>query len=173
MKAIQDGAAFFFLAVVAILTVISILGVWEVYSTDVISKAFQTLALLGGVTIVIVIASRYMESRNDSMHAGEHLDVPNPLFKAIRNVTVGSLIVSLALLTLLGVLAIWDVVSDRDVLFKALGTMGLVAFASAINIMVCLDREKNKILGQHGSTLSGGSVVLLLIIFWILATVMM
>lgn len=49
--------------------------------------------------------------------------IPNPAFKTIRQITVTILIVSASVLAILGVLAIWDVITDKDVLYKSLSSV--------------------------------------------------
>jgi len=148
MKKIQDIAGFVFITAVSVLSFVSILGVWEFFGNDVILKSFQTLGLLAIAAIVIIVAGRFVDHKSED--GSEIIFVPNPLFKTIRMATVGVLIVSASLLALLGVLAIWDVISDKDVLFKSLGSLGILTFTSLISVVTCLEREGNKILRRGG-----------------------
>ena len=49
----------------------------------------------------------------------------------IQNIALVVLIVSVAIMTLLGVLSIWDFL-DNDVLAKSLSTIGVITFASLV-----------------------------------------
>jgi hypothetical protein len=158
MKIIQDFAAFIFAAAVAVLGAISILGVWNFFDQDVIVKSFETLGLLAVVAIVIIVAGKFIEPKDAQGQAVAQ--VPNPVFRALRRVTLGVLILSAALLALLGVLVIWDVVADSDVLFKSIGSLAVMAFCSFIIVMTCLEREGNPHFG--GTKMSVGTIVLLI-----------
>jgi hypothetical protein len=135
---IQNAAAGLFIACVVILTAISVLGVWDVFTGDVITKSFETLGLLAIVSIVVIAASRWI---GDPMAAVAPY-TPNPAFRAIRNITLITLIVSSTLLALLGVLAIWDVINDSSTVNKSLSSLAIIAFSSLIIVMVCREREQ-------------------------------
>jgi hypothetical protein len=164
MKAIHNAASAFFIAAVGVLSAISILGVWEIFGSDVIGKSFQTLGLLAIIAIVIIVAGRFFESKDV---LGAVPEVPNPVFKVIRRITLGVLIVSASLLALLGVLAIWDVITDKEVLFKSLGSLAIIAFAAFIIVMTCLEREGGSFVTNH-TKLSGWTVLGVVILAWIL-----
>ncbi len=167
MKKIEDGAAFFFVTAVSILSLISILGIWKIFDSDVISKSFQTLGLLALVAIIVMVAGKFMESRSAQVE-GVVSDVPNPTFKSIRRMTVGILITSVSFLAILGVLAIWDVIADKDVLYKALGSVGVLAFSSFIIVVTSLHREGNPHFDGKGKSISGGTIALIIFLLYIL-----
>ena len=54
---------------------------------------------------------------------------------SIKKIAVIVLITSLVILTLLAVLAIWDVFSS-DVAWKAISTMGVITFSSIVAMLV-------------------------------------
>ena len=164
MKKIQDVAGFFFIIAVAVLSVISILGIWDFFDKDVISKSFQTIGLLAFVAIVVMIAGRFID-RGPAV--GIATPVPNPVFKSIRHLTLGILIVSASLLALLGVLAIWEVIADKDVLFKSIGSVAVLAFSSFLMVITCLEREGSALLHRNKSISVGGTIVLLLLAYLI------
>ena len=58
---IQDIATIIFIAAVAILTLVSILGVWEVLSNDVIWKSFSTIGVVGFAAVVAVVAAKLVD----------------------------------------------------------------------------------------------------------------
>lgn len=51
--------------------------------------------------------------------------------KNVKSIAIGILIVAVSILTLIAILSIWDVFS-KDVLWKAISTIGVVAFGSLI-----------------------------------------
>ncbi len=171
MKKLQNIAAFLFIICVVVLSVVSILGVWDIFGTDVITKSFQTLGLLAGVSVIIMIAGRFVDSHNEVLQATTIGGIPalnavpeiNPAFTGIRYATVVTLVTSIGILALLGVLSIWEIM-EGTVLTKSVSSIGIVAFASFIIVITCLEREHHKILHQK---LSGGAIVLLVIIGWV------
>jgi len=171
MKKLQNIVAFLFIICVVVLSVVSILGVWDIFGSDVITKSFQTLGLLAGVSVIIMIAGRFTDSHQEALKANalgtlEPVVVPdiNPAFTGIRYATVVTLVTSIGVLALLGVLSIWELMAGT-VLTKSVSSIGIVAFASFIIVITCLEREHHKLLQQK---FSGGAVILLVIIGWIL-----
>lgn len=155
MKTIQNTAAIIFIAAVAVLSAISILGVWEFFDRDVITKSFETLGLLALVAVIVMISGRFIEKRSLTETLPE---LPSPVFKTARQVTLAVLIVAVSLLALLGVLAIWEVIKDKEVLYKSLSSLGILAFGAFVMVMTCLERE-NKL--RSGGRLSAGAVVMI------------
>ncbi|MDO8569640.1 MAG: hypothetical protein Q7R89_02620 [bacterium] len=170
MKTIQNTSAIFFIVAVAILSTIATLGVWDIFSKDVISKSFQTLGLLALVAIIIMAAGRYVEGRSEVGDVAMP-DLPSPIFKIVRRMTLAVLIISVSLLALLGVLAIWEVIQDKDVLYKSLSSLGIFAFGAFVIVMTCLDRE-GKLYAQH-KNMSTGSIIGLLILGFLLFSVLL
>ncbi len=140
MKALQNYAAIFFIIAVSVLSLVSIFGIWDIFSGDVVWKSFETLGLLAIVASVIIKAGAVMKN-------GDSDSLPNPLFVSIRKISLTTLIVSASLLALLGVLSIWDVITDKDALYKSLGTLAVIAFGAAIVKVVCdeMDDSSKKI----------------------------
>lgn len=136
--AIQDFASALFIVCVVILTAISILGVWDVFSGDVIMKSFETLGLLAFVSIIVIAASSHTGDQSTAIEP----QLPNPIYHSIRNITMTVLIISSSFLALLGVLAIWDVITDTSTVSKSLSSLGILAFSSFIIVMVCTAREQ-------------------------------
>lgn len=145
MKKIEDIAAFLFILAVALLSVVSVLGIWDFFNDDVISKSFQTLGFLAFVAAVVMIAGRFMEGRAED---GTVLPIPNPAFKTVRQITVTILIATVSILAILGVLSIWDVIQDRDVLYKSMSSVGVLAFGALIIVATSLAREGNKLTSK-------------------------
>lgn len=164
--AIQNIAAGLFITCVTVLTVVSILGVWEFFSEDVIIKSFETLGLLAFVSVIVIIASRFV----GDPAAKEEVSMPSPGYRAVRNITLATLIASSVLLTFLGVLAIWEVITSTEILQKSLSSLGIIAFASLIIVMVCLEREQNPFWKKRSGEMSGGAVVVGILLVWLLAS---
>ena len=141
----------------------------EIFDEDVISKSSQTFGLLALVAIIVIFAGRFMDSRErpivsangnpNDLGSSMALDI-NPLFTSIRHGTIAILVVSISLLALLGVLAIWEVLSG-EVLNKSLSSISIIAFASLVIVITCLEREKHKLMQRKMS----GWVILLIILF--------
>jgi hypothetical protein len=165
---IQNTAAGFFIVCVVVLSAISVLGVWDVFSSDVITKSFETLGLLAVVSIIVIVASKFVGDPTDP----STIVVPNPGFRAMRNVTLGTLIVSSAFLALLGVMAIWEVVTDKQVLGKSLSSLAIIAFSSLMIVITCLDREQSPLWEKRGKEISGGAVIAAIVFMWIMASFM-
>ena len=136
MSAIKGYAAGFFIFAVIVLGIISILGVWDVFGGDVIWKSFYTIGLLAVVALIIAVAGQAMDSK-----AGHVPSVPDPIWASVRKGTLGVLIGSLAILALLGILTIWEVISNHDVLYKSMGSMAILAFVSLIIVVTCRSME--------------------------------
>lgn len=179
MKKIQNSAALFFIVCAGILGVISVLGVWDVLSDDVITKSFQTISLLAVVSVIVIYAGKFIDARNTSQQvagvdaAGNPtmltVEEPvNPIFTSLRHLTIAILIVAVALLALLGIMSIWDVLSG-EVFNKALSSIAIIAFDAFIIVLTCLDRENHKLLHGKNKPMSGGAVFLVaLVFFWML-----
>lgn len=172
MQKIHNVASGFFIVAVAVLSAISILGVWDFFSTDVITKSFQTIGLLALIAVVVIIAGRFTEVKPvGDLTTTSVPNVPNPIFKTIRQTTVVTLITAAVLLALVGIMAIWDVITDKDVLYKSLSSLAILAFSSFVMVVTCLEREDNPLLKKH-SKLSGGVIVLLIIFGYIFFSLM-
>ena len=83
-------------------------------------------------------------------------------------ITLTILIISVSLLAILGVLAIWEVIKDKDVLFKSLSSVGIIAFGAFIITVTSLEREGNNFLNQKGKSFSAGTIVLIIFLVYLL-----
>lgn len=137
MKSIKNIAASFFVVAVTILSVISVMGVWDIFDGDVIVKSFQTLGLLAFVAVITMAAGQHMENRSEAVPA----EMPSPLWGMIRKATLTILIVSVSLLALLGVLSIWEIIQDKDILYKSLSSLTILAFGALIIVVTCRNME--------------------------------
>lgn len=173
MKKIADMFALVFIGLVALMSLVAIMGIWEMLGGDVIIKAFATMGLLAGVALIVLIAEKFVDG--NAHVSPEHITesgyapsivspvTSNPRFTSIRSVTVAMLIVSVVLLALLGVMAIWEVLRG-DALEKSLASIAVLAFGSFIITMVCLNREHSPLLRNRA--VSGGSVVVVIIVMY-------
>jgi len=166
MKSIQNVAGFLFTAAVAALSAVSILGVWKFFSDDTIFKSFETIGVLAVVAVVIMVAGRLMDRSETTA------PVPNPGFKIIRHFTLTVLVVCVSALALLGVLAIWDVVADKDILYRSLTSIGILAFGAFVITLTCLERENSPLLhGDSNSSSKGwtiGSIAGIVLVLYVL-----
>lgn len=165
IKKYQDRAGFFFVAAVAILAIVSILGVWDIFSVDVVTKSFQTFGLLALVTVIVVVSGRFVGTSLKNEISVP--DQPNQAFLAIRRTTLGVLIISVVALALIGVLTIWEVISEQETLFKSLSSIGILVFCSFVIVLMCLERERS---GSRGKNSIG--TIILILIFLLLMTVL-
>lgn len=154
----------FFIACLFILSVVAILGIWDFFDRDVILKSFQTLGVCALVAIVVIMAGRLMDT------APTPAGVVNrsvSLFKGIRYLTLTTLVASVSLAALVGILAIWNVVPDKAVLYKALSSIAIIAFSSYIAVAVCLERENHPLWQKKSGEFSVGGVVAISVLIWI------
>lgn len=169
MKSIQDIAAFIFIAAIAILSVVSVFGVWEIFEKDVIKKSFQTFGLLTAATAAIMIAGRFLEGRAKQEGVAKP-DLPSPVFQTIRQGTITLFVVAVAILALVGALAIWELIEVKEALFRSLSSLTILAFGAFVIVVTSLEREnKNKqiLWGQilwGQKTINPGIVVWLIIL---------
>ena len=146
----------------AVLGFVAILGVWDFLDNEIIEKSFATIGLLVFVTVVILIASKYV-GRNET-------PTPWPIFSSIQRITIGSLVISSALLALVGVLSIWEVLEGVSV-GRSVASLAIIAFISLVTVMVCLERKGLKLMQPH---LSPGRMIgwfiFVVFIFWFIAS---
>lgn len=176
---IQKIAAVVFILAVAILSVVSVFGIWKFLEGDVINKSFETLWLLAFVAVIVIVASRFVETRiaapapvPGTPGAPESPApvpaLPDPLFPQIRKATIAFLIVAVSLLALCGVLAIWDVFSDKEVLYRSIGSLFVLAFGAFLIVLTCLERERT--LGHKNSSGSIlGIIALMVFVYFVFA----
>jgi len=157
-------AAFAFVLALAILTGVCVLGVWEFFSNDVIWKSFETVGLLALVAVIIIVASRFLGFGGTSSSSL----IPNPVFSSLRRITLGVLIASAALLAFVGVLTIWDVIPDAEVLYKAIGSLAVLAFGAFLMVVTCMERENNPLLKSQSVSV-GGVITALILLYLIFA----
>jgi uncharacterized membrane protein len=163
MRKIADIAAYLFILAITFLSTISVLSVWNVLAGDVVLKSFQTIGLLAVVAAIVLIASRFIDKESPD-HEGEHDEDGRAsshgsylLFRGVRMITLCLLITSTALLALLGILAIWEVLSG-EVLNRSLASISIVAFSTLVIVVMSLERERSPALKRMKLS-SGGFVV--------------
>ena len=62
--------------------------------------------------------------------------------KNVKSVAIGILITAVSVLTLIAILSIWDVLS-KDVLWKSISTIGIIAFGALI-VVIAAQALENK-----------------------------
>lgn len=164
MKKIQDWASGVFIFIAGLLSAVSLLGIWSVFDKDVIVKSFETFGVLAVIAIVILVASRFIENKTEHV---EEVVIPNPIFQSIRKTTVGFLIAMVSFLAFLGVMSIWEVIQDKEILGKSLASVALLAFSSFIVVVVCLEREGSEFTKKREKEISIGGVIGFVILLWI------
>jgi len=170
MKKIKDIVSLFFILCILILTTISILGVWDFVSDDVISKSVMTIGLLAVVSLIIIGATHFIgskpktnfEQQNEDALAESDQNSMVLSFNVIRHIVIGILILSAVILAFLGVLSIWDLMEGK-VLGKSISSIGIIMFASSIITITCLSREGHKI---SGSSVSGWVIFAIIAGIW-------
>ena len=167
MRKIADISAFVFICAMAVLSIVSIFGVWDVFAQDVIEKSFKTMGLLAFFSVVILIAEKFVSPDETEAANGAPHDVS--LFTTTRLTTVVVLIISAAVLAFFGVLSIWEVFSS-EVVWKSVTSLGIVAFSSAIISVLCLKRENHAILKSGAFKMSGPTAFIALVVFVWIAT---
>ena len=174
MKKFQDVIALFFILCVFVLTVVSILGVWDVFGDDVVTKSLQTIGLLAVVSLIVMAAIQFIDSHkrpdqnisdNGLNNVFQSSTSPMPIFSVVRHTSIVFLIISTVLLAFCGVLSIWDVVTG-DVLQKSLSSIGIIIFSSSIITLACLNREGRKIGNFPVS--SGWAIFAIIAVIWII-----
>ena len=162
MKRIQDAAGFSFITAVVLFSAVAILGVWKLLEQDVIAKSLETVGLLGLVAVIVIVAGRFVDSKQQLPGALPVL--PNPKFRSLRRLMIGVLIVAVTLLALFGVLAIWNVIADKDVLYRSLSSIAILAFAAFVVVITCLKREGGSLAGRK---VSAGGVIGIIILAYV------
>ena len=115
--------------------------------------------------MIVIIAGRFIEGKNQTVGTVS-TDTAKPIFKSIRQSTLFALIVSVSILALLGVLTIWDVIQDKTVMYKIIGSVVVLAFGSLLIVMTSLNQEGNESIKNKNVPVGG--IILALLIAWIL-----
>lgn len=170
MKKVADISAYIFIAAVALLSVVSILGVWDFFDGDVIIKSFQSAGLLAVVAVIIIVAEHFIEKKEAPLAVNaQGVAVPSSdeliIFKSIRIMTVTVLIAGATLLALFGVLSIWEVLS-KEVFGKSVASIAIVAFSSLVILVTCFEREDSPLL--HKKNFSGVAILVFIVAIWLL-----
>jgi len=168
MKKIADIAAYLFILSVIVLSTVAIFGVWEFFTRDVIYKSFLSIGLLAITAVIVLVADHFIDRQKTTIQEGEGGEfqeiasvLPNQVFRSLRIGTLSILIISVSILALLGILAIWEVMSGT-VLHKSSGSIAIIAFASLIITIVSLDRENNPFFNKRKKFSKVGIIILLI-----------
>ena len=131
-----------------------------------ITKSFETLGLLALVAVVVMVSGKFINVHSEQVE--NVIIAPDPRFTSIRKATLTVLIVAVSFLALLGVLAIWDIVTDKDILFKSISSLAILAFSAFIIVITCLDREDSPTLKKTGGSWVGLLIFILVVMYLIL-----
>ena len=137
---------------------------WEVFEKKVIDQSFQTLGILALVTVITLIAGKFIESRSQETEKA----LPPPAFRVIRRTTLIALIVAISLLAFVGVFAIWEILEDEKIVTKSLVSLTILAFSAFIIVITCLEREGRLGSPRGSKTISVGSIIFLILSFFLL-----
>ena len=140
MKILKHIALFIFLVAIIILTIISLLAVWEILeeSEDFMSKAILTFLILTLVAGIILLAGK--TARRDG--EVETSVSPVPGLRKIRQITSVILIVVSIVLVFLAIFAIWFTEEEGDLFARALGSLAILAVSGFVIGTTCLIGEK-------------------------------
>jgi hypothetical protein len=58
---VKDIAISIFIASVSILTLISLLAIWDIFEGDVVFKSYTTIGIIGFASVAVVVAVQVME----------------------------------------------------------------------------------------------------------------
>ncbi len=176
MKNLSNITAVVFIISVVFLTGVSVLGVWELFDSSILGKSYATIGLLCLVTLVVMVAEQFI-SKNHSeemvVPGDNHIISPAAtlhFFSVFRVITLAIVIASAAILGLLGVLAIWEVLSG-SILYKSLSSIAIIGFSSLVIVLVCLGREDRSFLKRNVGASSLGLIILFLIGMWLFMSV--
>ncbi len=162
MKSIQSLASGTFILSVIVLTGVSILGVWNIFNSDVMAKSFETFGILAAVAIIVEIAGSFVR---DSEDASASVAISGSVFTTIRHITVGVLIFSSVLIAFLSVLSIWDVITGSEVLARSFSSLTILTFSSMVIVMMALEQEKNDLWKRRKGGIIGVAVLVTIALY--------
>ncbi len=163
-KRISDVVALLFIGCVGVLTVLCLLSIWKFIDGDVVFKSMATIGIVAFASIIALFASRAM---GNQIAESSEISPYIPLFTSLRYLTSTLLIVAVAVLALVGVMAIWDLITDNAVIMKTVVSMIILAFSSFIAIATCAERENRTIFGgvrEGRRHISVGGIILLVVL---------
>lgn len=157
---IKELASLLFMLCVLILSLISILGIWDLVPDDLVEKSMATIALITFTSLIVAFAATL--SRHGEKTGVENVPAPiNPTFPIIRKMSTTLLITAVILLTLIGVLSIWELFPE-EILFQSLSTIAVLAFAFFIIMISCLMNEKKTL--NHDGKWSIGKIIIYILV---------
>lgn len=162
-KRISDIVALFFVFCIGILTALCLLSIWKFIDGDVVIKSMATIGIVAFASIIALFASRTMSGNDPQSDISPYL----PMFTSLRYFTSTLLIISVAVLALIGVMAIWEFMTDKAIITKSVVSMIIIAFSSFLAIATCAERENRTIFGkvrEGKSHFSIGSIIVLVIL---------
>lgn len=170
MNKITNYISVAFVAVVALMATVSLLGIWEVLVDDVVEKSVLTVGFLVFVNMVIMLGYRFLSPEQKV----EETDATwQPLFTNIRTIALRVMIGSAGLLGLVGILGIWEVL-DSEIFWRSFSSIAVLAISATVVTAVCLERENHKMIANWFTKEDGQwsfwRIVLGIILFgWVLS----
>ena len=141
MNKLFSIASLMFMGSAALLSLVSILGIWGILDDSAVEKAFETIAFLGVVAIVMLVPGRFIDHNKISAHSDEKFDARMKThFADIRHASLIMLMTAGGWLGLIGVFSIWDML-ERDVLFRSISSIAVLGFLTFITVIMCHERE--------------------------------
>lgn len=147
-RKVVDMVSLFFIFCVGFLCVLSIMSVWKLVEGDILAKSISTIGIIAFASVVTILASHWMKKDvNELSPIEDSSSLPN-FFPSLRSFTSVLLIISIVILTFVGILSIWDLIQDRDVLNRTISSMLIIAFSSVLVIATCAEREGKSLFGN-------------------------
>ena len=140
MNKTYNITALVFILITTVIAGLSLLGIWDILADQVIARTLLTITLLVVISLVVGYAYQYI---NPFDHTDESNDTPWPVFTALRKSFLSLLIASVFVLGLVGVLSIWEIISEENI-FKVFSSIAVLSISSGIITVVCLNRERHE-----------------------------
>lgn len=161
MRKTKDFVSHFFILSTVFLTFISIYAIWSNNARDLFVKSFESVLLMLFVSLVILVASKYMHSDEElaALQNDEQGEINSiETFKIIRKGTVSMLIGFTTILGFIGMMSIWDLFKDKTILQKSLASVSSLIFSSIVIIVVCILRSNKESFGERMKNATPGDI---------------
>lgn len=170
MNKIINYASVGFIATVIVMTIVSLLEVWEILVEDVITKSLSTVGFLAFVCVVVVLGYRFLHP--DHKQEENTANTWRPVFQTLRTMSLSTMIATAVLMGLLGILGIWEVLQE-DFFWRSLSSIAIVALTASVITVVCLEREGKGVLARvvhnkHGEFSIWKGVLVVILLGWLL-----
>ncbi|MGH7141195.1 MAG: hypothetical protein ACREGH_00985 [Minisyncoccia bacterium] len=164
MKKIKNWIVEIFIICVSVLSFVAVLGIWGVFTFDILLKLVQTLWIVALVAVAVIVAAPFIGKRASAADPPASA-LPDPMFTQIRRYTLDLLVVGVSLFALIGIISIWLIYDN--IISKSLVSIVALAFCEFIVVVICRECEGNPRYG--GSNTVVLALALLLVIGWIVS----